>query len=208
MFDRPGIIGAFRSTPGSVLIMTSVGSEGLDLQFCNGMVNYDIHWNPMRLEQRIGRIDRLGQSKDEIDVFNIVVFGSIDERVLRVIKRKLELTERSVFATGEIIGDTKGGSRHSGNSRAMYDERILDHEVSETKGLVEALRNGEKLSSKDYDILPLVQVEFCSPRRLVEAAMESPRKPIWVKEGRRSSSWFSAIARNSESLTRLVEYYS
>ena len=57
MDERPAVIKTFEKTPNSLLIMTSVGSEGLDLQFCNGIINYDIHWNPMRLQQRIGRVD-------------------------------------------------------------------------------------------------------------------------------------------------------
>src|SRR5205814_613615 len=91
MFDRPAIIESFRRSARSLLIMTEVGSEGLDLQFCNGIINYDLHWNPMRLEQRIGRVDRIGQAKNEVVAYNMIVAGSVDERMIRVVKKKLEL---------------------------------------------------------------------------------------------------------------------
>ena len=80
----------FRETESSV-VMTPVGSEGLDFQFCSNLVNYDLHWNPMKIEQRIGRIDRIGQEKNTVRVYNLLVGGSIDERVLSIMGDKLKL---------------------------------------------------------------------------------------------------------------------
>ena len=55
----------------SILLSSEVGSEGIDLQFCRTLVNYDLPWNPMRVEQRIGRIDRLGQKAERISIVNL-----------------------------------------------------------------------------------------------------------------------------------------
>ena len=68
----------FRDTEGfSILLSSEVGSEGLDMQFCDAMVNYDLPWNPMVVEQRIGRIDRFGQKSPKVHIYNLVVEDSI-----------------------------------------------------------------------------------------------------------------------------------
>ena len=64
-----------------VLLSSEVGSEGLDMQFCNSMVNYDLPWNPMVVEQRIGRLDRFGQKSPVINIYNFVVANSIQEEI-------------------------------------------------------------------------------------------------------------------------------
>lgn len=71
-------INQFRDSPRfSILLSSEVGSEGLDMQFCNAMVNYDLPWNPMVVEQRIGRIDRFGQESPKVHIYNLVVEDSI-----------------------------------------------------------------------------------------------------------------------------------
>lgn len=71
-----------------VLLSSEVGSEGLDMQFCNSMVNYDLPWNPMVVEQRIGRIDRFGQKSPVVNIYNFIVAGSIQEEIyIRLLER-------------------------------------------------------------------------------------------------------------------------
>jgi superfamily II DNA/RNA helicase len=62
-----------------VLLSSEVGTEGLDYQFCDALVNYDLPWNPMRIEQRIGRIDRRGQASETVAIKNLVVAGTVDD---------------------------------------------------------------------------------------------------------------------------------
>lgn len=73
-----------------VLISTEAGGEGRNLQFCHVLLNYDLPWNPMRIEQRIGRVHRLGQKKD-VQIYNLAVRGSIEEHVLYLLQEKLRL---------------------------------------------------------------------------------------------------------------------
>ena len=87
--ERKGIVNIFQEEEDCVLIMTPVGSEGLDFQICSNLVNYDLHWNPMKIEQRIGRIDRIGQQKEEISVHNFVARGR-DDMVLERIGRNCQ----------------------------------------------------------------------------------------------------------------------
>jgi len=95
----------FRDDP-SVLVMisTEVGSEGLDFQFCSRLVNYDLPWNPMTLEQRIGRIDRYKQKEDVLQIFSIVVEGTIEERILARLYERINIFERSIGSLEEILG--------------------------------------------------------------------------------------------------------
>lgn len=81
------------------LISTDAGGEGINLQFCRVMINYDMPWNPMRLEQRIGRIDRIGQEHD-VKIINFQLADTVEQRVRDVIETKLE-TIKEEFNDGE-----------------------------------------------------------------------------------------------------------
>lgn len=88
-----------------VLLMSRVGSEGLDFQFCHIMVNYDLPWNPMELEQRIGRLDRIGQKSDVIQVCNLWIKGSIEEKILKRLYERLHVFRSSIGELEEIMGE-------------------------------------------------------------------------------------------------------
>ncbi len=81
------------------LVSTDAGGEGINLQFCRVMINYDLPWNPMRLEQRIGRIDRIGQEHD-VKIINFQLQGTVEKRVRDVIENKLNLVKKQ-FNDGE-----------------------------------------------------------------------------------------------------------
>ncbi len=88
---KEDILDAFRTDAGlRVLLSSEVGSEGIDLQFCRVLVNYDLPWNPMRVEQRIGRLDRLGQQADSILIWNLFFAGTIDSRIYERLYEKLD----------------------------------------------------------------------------------------------------------------------
>ncbi|KGX90883.1 ATP-dependent helicase [Pontibacillus halophilus JSM 076056 = DSM 19796] len=85
-----------------VLIATEAGGEGINLQFCSNMINYDLPWNPMRLEQRIGRIHRFGQQSD-VHIYNFALQGTIEEHVLTLLYEKIQLFERVVGNLDSIL---------------------------------------------------------------------------------------------------------
>lgn len=89
-----------------VLVSTEVGSEGLDFQFCHHLVNYDLPWNPMVVEQRIGRIDRFGQESDVIHIHNLVVEGTVEDRILLRLYDRIGLFRESIGDLEAILGET------------------------------------------------------------------------------------------------------
>ena len=87
-----------------VLLSSEVGSEGIDLQFCRVMANYDLPWNPMRIEQRIGRIDRVGQQAKKLSIVNFKVRDTIEERLYERLHAKLERFANSLGDLEAVIG--------------------------------------------------------------------------------------------------------
>lgn len=91
-----------------VLLCSDSGGEGFNLQFCNTLINFDLPWNPMRIEQRIGRVHRFGQTR-EVFVFNLCTRGSLEDKILTVLNDKLRMFELVVGEVGSILGNTKNG---------------------------------------------------------------------------------------------------
>jgi len=87
-----------------VLLSTEVGSEGLDFQFCDGMVNYDLPWNPMRIEQRIGRIDRYGQKSEVVVISNLITPGTVDADIYERCLLRIGVFRQALGASEEILG--------------------------------------------------------------------------------------------------------
>ena len=95
----------FRTDSGAqVLISTEAGGEGRNMQFCHLLVNYDLPWNPMKVEQRIGRVDRIGQTQP-ISIFNLWVKDTVEERVLDILENRIRLFEETVGGLDPILGD-------------------------------------------------------------------------------------------------------
>jgi SNF2 family DNA or RNA helicase len=92
-----------------VLIATEAGGEGINLQFCNHVINFDLPWNPMRLEQRIGRVHRLGQEKD-VYIYNFAVKNTIEEHIVHLLTKKIRLFERVVGELDDILAKLNFGS--------------------------------------------------------------------------------------------------
>lgn len=93
-----------------ILISTDAGGEGINLQFCHVVINYDIPWNPMRLEQRIGRVDRIGQTHP-VRAINFVFENSVEHRVREVLEAKLAVIyeEFGIDKTGDVLDSAQAG---------------------------------------------------------------------------------------------------
>jgi SNF2 family DNA or RNA helicase len=111
--ERDKRIRAFQEDRTSVLVATRAGSEGRNLQFCSVLVNYDLPWNPMVVEQRIGRLHRIGQTR-EVHIVNLAAAGTIEARILELMDRKIKLFELVVGELDLILGEFGGAERFEG----------------------------------------------------------------------------------------------
>jgi superfamily II DNA or RNA helicase len=100
--EKDAAIAEFRDHA-PILLCTQSGGEGRNIQFCNTLINFDVPWNPMAIEQRIGRIDRIGQDR-EVFVFNLVTRGTLEEQVLVLLEEKISMFELVVGEVGAILG--------------------------------------------------------------------------------------------------------
>lgn len=105
MRDRDRLIDDFRNGDIDILLCSEIGSEGLDFEFCNVIVNYDLPWNPMRLEQRIGRLDRFGQTSPVIHILNFNIPGTIDTEIFLRLYNRIGVFERSIGELEPILGE-------------------------------------------------------------------------------------------------------
>lgn len=103
--ERDQLLQDFEKPKHRILLCSEVAAEGVDLQFCRVMVNYDLPWNPMRVEQRIGRIDRIGQQAKSIVIINFHVQGTIDGSIYTHLYRKIGLFEDTIGDLEGIVGE-------------------------------------------------------------------------------------------------------
>jgi superfamily II DNA/RNA helicase len=101
--QKEDAVNRFRG-PAHVLLATDSGSEGRNLQFAHGICNFDLPWNPMRIEQRIGRLSRIGQDHD-VHVFNLVAAGTIEASILHLLEAKLAMFELVIGEIDMILGN-------------------------------------------------------------------------------------------------------
>ena len=136
-----------------VLVATDAGGEGQNLQFCHVLCNFDLPWNPMLIEQRIGRLHRMGQTQ-EVRVYNLCARGTVEERVLDVLDRRLHLFELVVgemdMVLGNLADDRDLEERILGlYATAQSDEEILQGFDALAGELLAARRRYEKTKELD-----------------------------------------------------------
>jgi superfamily II DNA or RNA helicase len=141
----------FTDTDGglSILVCTDSASEGLNLQTCDALINYDLPWNPMKVEQRIGRIDRIGQQNEEVLVWNYVYDDTVEEDIYERLGERINLFEQAVGPLrpilegleGEVQNVAMGESVKSGEdiAAAAENEAVKAEQKSKQVGLAENL---------------------------------------------------------------------
>jgi SNF2 family DNA or RNA helicase len=140
-----------------VLLSTEAGGEGRNLQFCHVLVNYDLPWNPMRVEQRIGRVHRLGQQHD-VEVYNLAAEDTIEAYVLDTLYRKIRLFELVVGEVESILSQAQEPQTlelrvfeaWNGSDRAEVRRRSFEQLAEE---LAAAQRRYEQIRGLDESIL-------------------------------------------------------
>lgn len=115
---RAALVERFARADTKVMIATEAGAEGINLQFCSFIVNYDLPWNPQRIEQRIGRCHRYGQKHDVVVLNFINKRNAADERVYKLLEEKFKLFEGVFGASDEVLGDIESG--------VGFERRVLE----------------------------------------------------------------------------------
>jgi SNF2 family DNA or RNA helicase len=121
--ERDARISAFRVGKYQILLSSEVGSEGLDFQFCHILFNYDLPWNPMVVEQRIGRLDRFGQKAEKILIFNLSAPGTIEDDILNRLYGRINLFESYIGDLEAILGE-----EITGLTKDLFDPDLSEGE--------------------------------------------------------------------------------
>ena len=146
-----------------VLLTTEIGGEGRNLQFCHRMINYDLPWNPMKIEQRIGRLHRIGQTS-EVQIYNLCAVGSIEDYILEILDRKINMFEMVIGEIDMVLGRVQGEKEFSElvydiwMQTASTEERqkgfdALGRRIQRSKAQYQATRTlDEKLFGENYEL--------------------------------------------------------
>lgn len=140
-----------------ILVSTDAGGEGLNLQFAHVVVNYDLPWNPMRIEQRIGRVDRIGQ-KHPVKAFNLMFAESVELRVHEVLEEKLRTihAEFGVDKTGDVLDSAESGAAFEKTyANAILNPDRIEQSVDELMTEVRQRAESEREGRSYYDQSPL-----------------------------------------------------
>jgi len=178
-----------------ILVSTDAGGEGLNLQFCHVVINYDIPWNPMRLEQRIGRVDRIGQG-DVVRAVNFVFEDSVEHRVREVLEEKLAVIfdEFGIDKTGDVLDSAQAGQIFDD----LYVEAILKQDAVEPsveKVVLQIEEQARNLHDSSSVLAATQDLDPTEAQRLLEHPL-----PHWVE--RMATSYLRAHGGKAEKSNR------
>ena len=151
-------VAAFRGdghgNPGvRVMVSTESGAEGRNLQFCHQLINYDLPWNPMRVEQRIGRLHRLGQARD-VTIFNLSCNETIESHIIDLLARKIRMFELVIGELDMILGNLEGSKSFEDLLREAWEASTSDVDLASRLSalgdvLVRARRDYERVRANN-----------------------------------------------------------
>ncbi len=129
------------------MVSTESGAEGRNLQFCHQLINYDLPWNPMRVEQRIGRLHRLGQVSD-VTIFNLSCNETIEAHIIDLLARKIRMFELVIGELDLILGNFDGTKSFEDLLRNAWEASASDSDLSER---IEEIGNVLLRARRDYE---------------------------------------------------------
>jgi len=141
--EKDLVVHSFQRGTVKVLISTEAGGEGRNFQFAHIVFNYDLPWNPMKVEQRIGRVDRIGQTRD-ILVYNLACRKTIEERVIDVLERRIRLFEQTVGGLDPILGHLEDSIRDIVFGEPAARDAALERLGIELEQKIERARERER----------------------------------------------------------------
>jgi len=143
--QKEATVAAFRTDPTlRVMVSTESGAEGRNLQFCHQLINYDLPWNPMRVEQRIGRLHRLGQAND-VTIFNLSCNETIEAHVIELLARKIRMFELVIGELDLILGQVEGAKSFEDLLREAWEASTSEFDLRERlEGLGELINRARQ----------------------------------------------------------------
>jgi len=135
-----------------VLLFSEVGCEGLDYQFCDCMVNYDLPWNPMRVEQRIGRIDRNGQQSEHVDIFNLITPGTVDADIYDRCLIRIGVFENAIGGCEDILGEVTQEIKNIAEDIELTDEERQEKLQQLADNKIRLIQAQEDLEQKQLEL--------------------------------------------------------
>ena len=152
-----------------VLLSSEVGCEGLDFQFCDFIINYDLPWNPMKIEQRIGRIDRYGQKSETVAIINFVTPGTVDADIYERCLWRIGVFQHAVGGSEEILGTITQELHDIAESFSLTDEERAKQLQQLADNGIRQVREEQELESKQSELFGL-NIPNQSWRDEIEAA--------------------------------------
>ncbi|MBI9050767.1 MAG: DEAD/DEAH box helicase [Anaerolineaceae bacterium] len=140
-----------------VLLSSEVGCEGLDYEFCDRMINYDIPWNPMRIEQRIGRIDRFGQTSDKVLIYNFITPGTIEERIFFRCYERLGIFSDTIGDLEEVLGDVMEDLTNIALDTDLTPQQAEDKARQVADNLIRLVEEEHRLEEESSSLLGINQ---------------------------------------------------
>lgn len=135
-----------------ILLFSEIGCEGLDYQFCDCMINYDLPWNPMRVEQRIGRIDRNGQKSESVAIYNLITPGTVDADIYDRCLMRIGVFHSSIGDCEDILGDVTDEIRKIVGNLELTDEERQEKLQQMTDNKIRFIKEQERLEEKQRDL--------------------------------------------------------
>ena len=132
----------------NILISSEVGSEGLDLQFASIEYNYDLPWNPMHLEQRIGRIDRIGQEAEKLLIFNLICENTVEDRILQRLYERVDIFKNSIGDLEDIVGQPIQDLAKEIMNSSLSENEILEKADQKIQVLINQRQMNERLEEE------------------------------------------------------------
>lgn len=169
-----------------LLLFSEIGCEGLDYQFCDCIVNYDLPWNPMRIDQRIGRIDRRGQKSESVAIVNMITPGTVDADIYERCLMRIGIFHSALGENEEILGEITQEIKNIAENLALNDDdrRIKLQQLADNQ--IRLLQEQEELEKKQVELF----------------GIRLPQDQMKIEIDQAASFWLSPA-----SLQRLVTLY-
>ena len=138
-----------------LMLFSEVGCEGLDYQFCDCIINYDLPWNPMRIEQRIGRIDRKGQESESVSIINLITPGTVDADIYERCLMRIGVFESALGGSEEILGEITKELRGIAENYELTQEERRTQLQQLADNQIRSIQEQETLEAEQLDLFGL-----------------------------------------------------